>query len=214
MKPQERFRLGPLATASSWFTLWEALADASRRARAGQLTNREAVAVVHAFRTAASFPLWHQFAAVAYGWDPTHNRFDTSAAQADRFYPRELTADLWSATKAVALELDTTRTKEPRLELDADDFSDVLVHGSVRDALIQDGAKVLSGTVPAPKKKSVIEVGLTRQPRPSSSSSSRLLLAGLAIGGLWLAFGRKKPQPRRARVARRRTKARARYAAT
>jgi hypothetical protein len=206
-----RFRLAPVATASTWLTLWSSLHQAAKRARGtDMLSNREAVAIAVAFRELAPFALWHQFAAVAYGWDAEQNCFDTSNAQSERMYPPEMAAELWLATKAIATELEPT-SKPPRIELDADDFSDLLVQGRVRDALLDDGSKVLAASAikPKPKPRVVIEVGATDKP----NGNGRLLLFGLAIGGLWLAFGRKKPKPRRARMARR-TKARARYAAT
>lgn len=216
MKTKERFRLPPLVTSSNWLTLWSSLHDAARRARGGddypRLTNREAVALVAGFRelakpTSEGWPLWYQFAAPAYGWDPTGDRFVTSERNADARYPDDATRELWEATKRIATNLEEEQPRrEPRFELSRFRIADLDFQGDVRQALIHDGAKATPAigqpsSAPAPANKP------TRSPKRDGRTT--FVLVALALGGLYLATRRKPRRRRRTAPARRKSHAHA-----
>lgn len=149
----DRFALPPVFTASTWATLVSSLWGRSPRGMTAdddgtavpRWTSREAVAVVAGMRAMARlagdpFPLWYQFAAVAYGWDPGGS-LDNSDSQADREYPAEAGAMLGAEFKRIAGELDRARVAEPRVDLD-DVFGQATFQQTVGAALAQDGAKV------------------------------------------------------------------------
>jgi hypothetical protein len=106
-------------------------------------TNREAIAVVAALRAAAGarFPLWYQFAAPAYGWEPGRNRLDRSDEQADRDYDANAAVMLNLELQRIAQELDEARKPDPRMDLDAQSWTDVAFQGEVTKALRDDGAQ-------------------------------------------------------------------------
>lgn len=176
----ERFRLGPVVTASSWRTLATSVWNQAQRARglvrdsrgtvAPKLTNREAASLVEAMRaaapmTSAGFPLWYHFAAASYGWLVNKDRFDTSAAQADRMYPADLSVELQLALSGLASDLDAERaTVPPRLELDPSAFDDPLFRGDVLQALRDDHATV-STKIPLPACRDR-KTGKVRVPLP------------------------------------------------
>jgi hypothetical protein len=96
-------------------------------------------AAVPASRTRELFPLWYQYAAAAYGWDPKGDQLVTSTKQRDAFYPDVLLVEFWKSLTALAGDLDNAREPNPRLDLDGE-FSDVVFQGEVRAALRDDGA--------------------------------------------------------------------------
>lgn len=183
-----RFALPPVITGSTWANVNAALWDKAPRGVvtdddgtiAPRWTNREAVAVIEATRQAAksgsSFPLWYQFEAVAYGWDPSADadRLDNSATQADRDY---------DATASVALQLDLMRVYDeldaaasepgskwklkPSLALDESAFTSKGVQGELRSALAADGmTPQFKIPLPACKDPKTGKPGLpTRNPR-------------------------------------------------
>src|SRR5438128_2152987 len=116
----------PFVTASRWGTLTTALADLIEKKRGGDvLTNSDAVRFIMAWLAAIPrsrhrelFPLWGQFAAAAYGWNPKTNRFNTSASHAAALYPRPLSDELWVTMRDVASRLDDEVMANPRLDLD------------------------------------------------------------------------------------------------
>lgn len=146
----ERFTLPRTITGSTWpnvmASLWEraprGLATDDGGVQAPIWTNREAVAVVMALRKLArsSFPLWYQFAAVAYGWSPDTDQMTARGGQADKLYPTEIAAMLSSEIERIAAELETAAPRDPKLDLD-DVFDDKTVIAAVRGALQQDGAE-------------------------------------------------------------------------
>jgi hypothetical protein len=163
----ERFKLAPTATASSWDNLFWSQWNAAKRARgtgnapdgtlAPRMTNREAVATIVAWRAldamstpgGQAWPLWYQFAAAAYGWDPVKSdRLNKSPAQADKLYPIALTSELWLALQRIAASLEARDVADPRVTLESSAWDDELVQGEVRHALVQDGASV--STLPSP----------------------------------------------------------------
>jgi len=168
MPTAERFRLPPVLTASTWGNLWGAAWERAKQARgvataddgtvAPVMTNREALALIAALRVVAAmtsegFPLWYQFAAVAYGWNPTTDTFDVSQKQADRLYPADDATELQLAMQRLTTALDRERSDvDARLELDDNGFFDILVQGDVRRALLEDGATV-AFKIPVPSCK-------------------------------------------------------------
>lgn len=144
----ERFTLPPVITGSSWSTVLESLWSQSRRdddaASSPTWTNREAVAVVAGLRelgrgAAGGFPLWYQFAAVAYAWEPGRASLDATERQADELYPAEQAAQLAGELKRVVGDLESKRHPEPRFAI-ADVFDRAAFQAEVAGALAQDGA--------------------------------------------------------------------------
>jgi len=208
MKTKERFRLAPMISASNWLTMWTALHDAAARARgmhagAPKITNREAVAIASSFRTLATktrdgWPLWYQFTAVGYGWEPSSDRFVSSPAHAAQLYRADALVEFWEATKRIATNLEEERPTEPaRLDLDPHAFADLHVQGDVRKALIDDGAKATPaiGASSAPARTSSRAV--QRSPK-RDGDRTKLVWAAIALGGLLL-ITRKQPRRRPSR---------------
>jgi hypothetical protein len=146
----ERFRLPPVITGSSWGTVWGALWEKPPRGviedsdgtAVPKWTSREAMAVIAALRAAAAgdFPLWYQFAAIAYGWTPDGDRLSATAAQADAIYPADAAALLQNEIGRLASTFDSRRS-DPRLELDSTAFDDKATIAEVAKALRDDGAE-------------------------------------------------------------------------
>lgn len=143
----------PFVTASKWSTAWTAVFQAALKSNGKghapdgtmvpRLTNAEAVTLVMGWMEAATlrrFPLWYQFGAVAYGWDPSTDKLDTSTARAAKLYPLEATHELWLATSDLSDVLDVDAPTAPRLALDGT-FGDAVFQGQVRAALREDGAE-------------------------------------------------------------------------
>lgn len=110
-------------------------------AKVPKLTNAEALQLVRAVSTAVSrarFPLWYQFAAVAFGWDPAVDVLDTSAAQGERMYPPAALVELWAAVDGAANSANDDGPS-PSLYFD-DSWGDALYAADVRRALRDDGA--------------------------------------------------------------------------
>lgn len=151
----ERFQLPPVITSSSWLTVMQSLWAQSKRGTVqdGAIevpawTNREAIAVVSAMRELAKgmpagqgFPLWYQFAAAAYGWDPKTDKLDNSMAQADRLYLGGDAVDLNAELERIVTHLDQRQHPNPRMAL-VDRFNSDTLQSEVRAALAQDGANV------------------------------------------------------------------------
>lgn len=147
----ERFTLPPVITGSTWTAVWGALWERSSRgtvadeegALAPKWTNREAIAIIAAIRSAAApdFPLWYQFAAPAFGWEPGVNKLDRSEAQADREYDPSAAVLLYQEIRRIATELDDRQRREPRVELDAQTWTDATFQAEIAKALREDGAQ-------------------------------------------------------------------------
>ncbi len=160
----------PFVSASRWSTLTDQLADLVKRKRGTTaLTNADVVRVIMAWLAALPrtrhrelFPLWHQFAAAAYGWSPKTNRFDTSAKRAAAEYSEDLAAELWSTMRELAGRLDGELMPNPRLDLDGS-FMDLVFIGEVKAQLAQDGAQAQGIPLPACRDKA----GKVRFPRPA-----------------------------------------------
>ena len=150
----ERFALPPLITGTTWANVHAALWSRSPRGVAAddegtiapRWTCREAMAVIEAARQAAktgsAFPLWYQFAAVAYGWDPTVDsaRLDNSQEQADRDYDADAAVALQLELQRITSDLDESGGKlTPELRLDGKAFDRPGVQSEVRAALRADG---------------------------------------------------------------------------
>jgi hypothetical protein len=150
----ERFTLPPMITASSWGSVMDALWSKSSRGMttddegtiAPKWTNREAVAVIAALRGLAAmaegFPLWYQFAAIAYDWEPGRNRLDRSDEQADRFYDPGAAVMLNLEMQRLVGELDDLHRTSPRLDLDSHSWTDAALQGEIAKSLREDGAGV------------------------------------------------------------------------
>lgn len=138
----------PFITASRWGTLVIALADTIEKKRGKDaLTNSDAVRFIMAWlaslpraRIRELFPLWGQFAAAAYAWNPKTNRFNTSPSHAAALYPAPLSEELWGTMRDMAARLDDEVMPNPRLDLDGS-FMDVVFQAEVRAQLAEDGAK-------------------------------------------------------------------------
>jgi len=150
----ERFQLPPLITASTWANVADALWTQSRRGSvqddAGDMapkwTNREAAALVSALRglgksAPGGFPWWYQFAAAAYGWEPSNykDHLLVNAAQADGIYPPETAVMLNREIARITTGLDTVTRPDPRMEL-IDVFDDEAFMSDVMQALHEDGS--------------------------------------------------------------------------
>lgn len=148
----ERFTLPPVVTASTWGSLMDAVWQRSPRGMtadddgtiAPKWTNREAIAVIDGLRGIASddFPLWYQFAAIAYGWEPGTNRLDRSDAQADRFYDPATAVLLNLEMMRLVHDLDARQRSDPRIDLDGNAWTDVTLQSEIAKALREDGAGV------------------------------------------------------------------------
>lgn len=163
-----RATLPPVITASRWGTAfdaaWSRILDAHGSGLpitpplprdqfgipappAPRLTNGEAIALIAGWHDAAThrFPLWYQYAAVAYGWDPENDNLDTSPSQAAKAYmPDEVNAALWGELFQVASALDgeldaAENMAKPRIDLDTA-FNDPVFAGKVAAQLKADGA--------------------------------------------------------------------------
>lgn len=157
----ERFTLQPVITGSTWSNVVAAIwtrqprgpSIASDETISPKMTNREALALIQAVRSAApmavsttagpreAWSLWYQFAAAAYGWDPNTDQLDTTVAQRDSIYDPDMGALLFQQIDDVAHELDARAGLDPRLELDAGAFDDPIMQSDVVRALRADGAR-------------------------------------------------------------------------
>jgi hypothetical protein len=177
------------------------------------LSNGEAVALIRGFTDAAGkqrFPLWQQFAAVAYGWDGGESvDLDASESQGAALYLDEVDVMLWLTLRKLAEDLDGDQTRG-RIGLDAV-FGDVMYMAEVKAALVEDGAEAqLKIPVPVCKDK---KTGRLRFPRPKRGGgrdedcepvildpvgdAKRSVREFLILGALaWLVF-RKKRRSRR-----------------
>jgi hypothetical protein len=147
----------PLITASKWSTAWQSTAK-SAKDRYGsdvvetvdtpRLSNGDAITLVKAWSQqtgTGGFPLWYQFAAAGYGWDPSERHggmaFDalnTTEKQRASMLDIEIVRELWAATAIAARALDDSGIAA-RLELDADAFENPVFQASVKAALKGDG---------------------------------------------------------------------------
>ena len=152
-QPRRRSALPPFITASRWGSVWQSAWETARRVRGAgnapdgttvpRLTNAEALTVALAWRDAAGarFPLWDQFAAVAYGWNPpARDVIDSSAKRHDGLYPLDTGNELWLSTSSLADDLDAEGVPDPRLDL-ADRFNDGVSQAKVAASLRADGAR-------------------------------------------------------------------------
>lgn len=165
----------PFVAASTWGTLVAQLWDMVQRKRgkhsarypsaegvtltlAPRLTNADVVRFTMAWLAALTrtrarelFPLWHQFAAAAYGWNPATNAWSPSAKRAAALFPDVLLVEFWKALMALASDLDAERVANPRLDLDGE-YADVAFQGEVKGELQGDGASA-SFKIPVPACK-------------------------------------------------------------
>lgn len=154
----------PFITASKWGTVAASAWDAVTKRRSlytathpvaakkvPRLTNGEVVTLVMAWLAAIGvsktrqrelFPLWDQYAAAAYGWDPKSGKFVATTKQRDGWYPDVLLVELWRAFLQLAEALDKEGVPNPRLDLDGR-FDDIVFQGEVRAALNSDGAVII-----------------------------------------------------------------------
>lgn len=154
--PRRTFQ--PIITSSSWRILWSATAQAATRRRGESkaadntltpnLTNGDMLTLVKAWFDvvgATRFGFWYQFAASAYGWDPTKaDKLDTGPKQRDAMVDVEVSHDLWVMTLQIALDADgrpSSNDPVARLEFESNAFDDPVFQGKVRKELLADGAK-------------------------------------------------------------------------
>ena len=130
--------------SSLWAQLARGVAQDDDGSIAPRLTNREALSIVSALRdwgkgTRDGFPLWYQFAAVAYGWAPESDTLAITSAQADANYPIVDAMELNREIGRIAGDLDAARHPNPRMQLE-DVFDRRETAQDVSVALRQDGA--------------------------------------------------------------------------
>lgn len=161
-----------LPTSGAWGALWDSLrkAHGMSRDRNGtnvpNLSNQEAVALANAIRDNVTgdgrrFDLWYQFVALAYGWDPSTNRLDTSAAQAARPYAADLAVEL-NAALLGQVGSDVVLWPDPGA------FAAKATQRAVVAALKQDGATIT--IIPQCKDR---KTGKQRVPRPPCDEHGR-----------------------------------------
>lgn len=150
------FRLARRVTASTWgnafWAQWNQARVARGTAKASdatitpRVTNREAVAIINAWRgenslTSQPFSLWYQFAAIAYGWMVDKDTLAATSPQATRLYPVDATKELWLAVQRIANRLEIERPDVAvALDVDPDAFMSPTFRGEVGNALRGDGA--------------------------------------------------------------------------
>lgn len=150
----DRAALPPTITASSWRTIVQSLWQQSLRLgletdddgnAAPAWSNRQAIAIITGVRNAArpvmQWPLWYQFAAAAYGWDPATNELDASDARADGPYPAGAAVQLMTEIRRIAEQLDAVRYPELRVDM-TEEWADPSTIADVSSALHDDGAKI------------------------------------------------------------------------
>ncbi len=213
-----------------WGALWEkpprGVVTDSEGTIAPKWTNREAMAIIYAMRRAVVlqrlFPLWYQFAAVAYGWDPTDASkmaLDASAKRADQIYDADAAVQLQLELQRITGELDDRKsTMSPDLRLDAGAFVDPLVVSDVMAALAADGADV-QFKVPLPackdpktgkpvgrptrnKQTGKWECAPVLVDDPATAISKSLTKVVIPLGLLWLAWKALNKETRRDRRRR------------
>lgn len=163
----QRFSLPPVITASKWATVKESLWLKAPRGLASDgaggfapsWTNREAMSVIAGMRelakgSAAGFPLWYQFAAIAYGWSPESDTLTATSVQADEDYPIDAAVSLGDELRRITSDLDRSSHPDPRISLD-DVFDRKGAVQEVSTALRQDGAEA-SFKIPLPACKDPI----------------------------------------------------------
>lgn len=141
-------------TASTWSNAWGA-AFAKAQARYGRqqaadgteappLSYADLSALVRAWHAAAgpAFPLWSQWAALAFDWDPTMapGKWNTGADRAKKRLDADMARDFWVATHKLALDLDDNG-KPAALDVQAGTFGDPVWLAMVKADLLSDGAK-------------------------------------------------------------------------
>jgi len=143
--------------------------DAPNGEESPPLTNQEAAALISAVRalaamTTVGFAMWSQFAAVAYDWDTTRNRFVTSVRQMRLMYPADIGAELWDHMQMVITALDKERRDVPAdITLDRDTFQSLVFVNDVKQDLF--GFKATKKTpLPVCRDKKTGKLRLPRVP--------------------------------------------------
>jgi hypothetical protein len=175
----------PFVTASEWRTAYQATWDALSKKRGFEnaddgtilpiTTNEDAIVLIRAWidGNAAGrqrFPLWYQFAAVAYGWSPKRDKLDASTKQGDRLYPTEIAKELWLAMFRLSGDLDDEKVTRPKLVTDSD-FGDPVFVAGLRTELQQDGAQA-QFKIPTGMCKDA-KTGRARVPRPKCDANGQ-----------------------------------------
>lgn len=188
---RERRTFGPVVTASTWRTVWEASkASAARRrgevANVPRLTGGDLASAVRAWLGVAGperFPLWYQYGAYAYGWDPRTDFMRTTTRQRDAVLSDHgIAREFWQGLAHVADELDKGDSA-PRIEYDPGVFDDPVFQGELRAMLLSDGAQ--------PMLRHGVEVGAEPKKKPRAKiepKKSSLLGPAFILGVLWFLF--------------------------
>lgn len=210
----------PVYTASTWSTLLAGMRD-TLAARRGAMTNAEAVAFIREWRDVApgGAELWWQFAALAYGWSPTRDKFATSMKQAQATYSPTMQPELWQWAADIASELDARSDGQPpRIAVNKETFADLAFMSNVRARLKEDGAKAtLAAKIPTGACRDK-KTGKVRYPRLTDKpgdcvpetiddpitvvkkKTASMFQLALLVGAVWLLWDSK---PRRVRRTRR-----------
>lgn len=162
-----KYTLPVIVDAPSWPSVVEALftgaQDRRGRVRASDgtlsppLSNQEAVAIIDEFRdvadkTSEGWPLWYQFAAVAYDWDTARDRLDSGPTRGNKLYPVDVRRDLWVALMRVAGNMQAEHPGPGVIHPRASTFGSLSTVAAIRRALNEDGAEA-AFKIPTPACK-------------------------------------------------------------
>lgn len=148
---QVALKLPPFISASTWSTALNALAvhvKSKRGVRNGvpRLTNGDVITILAAYQPplygirAQAFPLWDQFAAAAYGWNPATGKLNATNKRRDAWFPDVMLAPLWAGLAEATRELDQqTPPQTARLDFDGR-WDDVVFKSVVKQLVESDGA--------------------------------------------------------------------------
>lgn len=213
----ERFVLPPLITGTTWQNVVSSLIRQQGDSRglevdggetAPAMTNREALAIVSAMRAAAQrvvgFPLWYQFAAIAYGWNPQGGDLDGRDAQGDADYPPYAGVMLVQELTRLAAALDAVHYPDARIDI-PDVWAQPPLMAEIGAALQDDGAQV-AFKIPLPAckdPKTGAPAKPVRNPKtgrwecpggvividdPITAVGKSLIKVAIPVVGLWLLY--------------------------
>lgn len=162
-RTQRAIAFRPLYTASKWSTLLDALGESARRVNGTErgvprLTNRDAIALLAAFRrralqVPAIHAMWHQLAAPAYGWHQSDDALLVDDDQGAK--PYEYKLELWRLLHGVVKALAADEHTSSSVELEVTDaWDDPNLLGRLTEALKADGNGAALASAPSSSSSS------------------------------------------------------------